>query len=146
MPAPATERTVSNRPPTSHAKLHILLVEDNVDTAYSLSQLLELEGYQVTVAASVAEALAHDGAIDLLITDVGLPDGSGLGILHRLRNPDAIPGIVLSGYGSSDDVRRSREAGFRYHLTKPVDFTDLVTAIEAVSDVARSASPAPTHG
>src|SRR5262249_44464207 len=75
----------------------------------------------VTAAASLAAArrALAGGDFDLLISDIDLPDGSGLDLLRELREP-AIPAIALSGYGSEDDMRESRSTGFALHLVKPV--------------------------
>ena len=69
---------------------------------------------------------------DLLISDIGLPDGSGLELirqLHRMYPQDPVRGIALSGFGMEEDVKKSREAGFYAHLTKPVDFQKLQAVI-----------------
>lgn len=117
--------------------LRILLVEDNHDTLRVMARLLGRKGHRVTTADGVAEALrVADGAeFDLLISDLGLPDGSGLDLIRQLRQsrPFPLPGIALSGYGMDDDLRRSREAGFLEHLIKPVDFARLDQAIRQVA-------------
>jgi DNA-binding NarL/FixJ family response regulator len=69
----------------------------------------------------------------LLISDIGLPDGSGLDLMKQLRSRYGMKGIALSGYGTEDDVRRSRAAGFHSHLTKPVTSEALHAAVEAVA-------------
>jgi len=123
-------------PPPPTAPLHILLVEDHPDTAEAMAELLSLLGYRVTTAANLAEARAAAGAgkFDLLLSDLGLPDGSGLDLMRELarRNGDSLPGIALSGYGMEEDVRQSLEAGFRKHLTKPVTLQALEAAIREV--------------
>ncbi|MDB5294729.1 MAG: domain S-box, partial [Phycisphaerales bacterium] len=68
-------------------------------------------------------------AFDLLISDIGLPDGTGLDLMRQIRGRTALRGIVLSGFGSEEDVRRSRDAGFDDHLTKPVNLDTLQNAI-----------------
>ena len=109
----------------------ILLVEDHSDTSRTMKRLLHHSGYQVRTADSVASALreAEAGAFDLLICDIGLPDGSGLDLMRQLLAKQPVKGIALSGYGMEDDVRRSREAGFAEHLTKPVDVRRLEEVI-----------------
>jgi signal transduction histidine kinase/CheY-like chemotaxis protein len=114
------------------APSHILLVEDHLDTAEAMADLLRAFGFHVSVASSVAGGLAlaeerqaleerEPGArIDLLVSDIGLPDGSGLDLIRALGERWGIRGIALSGYGTEEDVQRSREAGFLRHLTKPV--------------------------
>jgi DNA-binding response OmpR family regulator len=113
--------------------LRILLVEDNADTLCYLELVLRRHGYAVTAAASLAAArrALAGGAFDLLISDIELPDGSGLDLLRERPEP-AIPAIALSGYGSEDDVRESRSTGFAVHLVKPVLAEALDAAIVRV--------------
>ena len=117
------------------ADLSILLVEDHADTSEALAELLRLLGYQVQVAGSVAAALdlADASGIDLVISDLGLPDGSGLDLMRELGTRHGLRGIALSGYGMEEDVQRSREAGFEAHLTKPVNLQTLQDAIRRAS-------------
>jgi signal transduction histidine kinase len=113
--------------------INILLVDDHWDTVESLRLLLTREDYQVHVATSIAQALevAKNNDFDLLIADIGLPDGSGIDLLARLKSAAnrRIVGIALSGFGMEEDLRRSHEAGFAEHLTKPVDFAVLQQTI-----------------
>ena len=92
----------------------ILFVEDHPDTARMMTQVLEQAGYRVVVAELVSGAMEHaHEPLDLLVSDIGLPDGSGLDLMRQLlsqRGP--IPGIALSGYGTQEDISRSRAAGF----------------------------------
>jgi signal transduction histidine kinase/CheY-like chemotaxis protein len=117
-------------------RLRILLVEDHVDTAAALAELLDLLGHQVVVAHNVASGLAAaatalDGAgLDLVISDLGLPDGSGLDLMRELSGRHGMRGIALSGYGTDKDIRASHEAGFALHLTKPVDLERLRAALQ----------------
>lgn len=113
--------------------LRILLVEDHEDTREVMRQLLQRRGHEVLVARSVATALAlldHGEPVDLLISDLGLPDGSGLDLIKSIRSRLPLRAIALSGYGMEEDHQRSREAGFQEHLVKPVNFPDLLRAIE----------------
>lgn len=121
---------------------HILLVEDHADTAEAMADLLRDRGYRITVAGTVAGALeearraaAGEDGIDLVVSDLGLPDGTGLELMRELAGRYSLRGIALSGYGMEEDVRRSREAGFGRHLTKPVNFQALESAIrQALSE------------
>jgi len=110
---------------------HILLVEDNADTSHVMSKLLRQHGYRVRTADCVASALqaADADSFDLMICDIGLPDGSGLDLMKQLRSRRPIKGIALSGFGMEDDVRMSRDAGFVEHLIKPVNASQLQAAI-----------------
>jgi PAS domain S-box-containing protein len=116
------------------AALRILLVEDHADTAEAMADLLREMGHQVTVAGSVAAGLAaaasHAGRIDLVLSDLGLPDGTGLDLMSELHGLYGVKGIALSGYGMEEDVRKSLEAGFDRHLTKPINLQALQTAIQ----------------
>jgi CheY-like chemotaxis protein len=89
-------------------------------------------GHRITVAGSVAAGLAaadQGGRIDLVVSDLGLPDGTGLELMQELNIRYGVRGIALSGYGMEEDVRRSLDAGFERHLTKPVNVQALHTAI-----------------
>jgi signal transduction histidine kinase/ActR/RegA family two-component response regulator len=131
--APAAEA-----PEAPITRLRVLLVEDHSDTAVALADLMRMHGHEVRIAGSVAQALATaaaagDGGIDLVISDLGLPDGNGQDLMRQLAERFGLRGIALSGYGMEDDVRRSREAGFERHLTKPVNLEALETAIQQVA-------------
>ncbi|HEY2586619.1 MAG TPA: ATP-binding protein, partial [Tepidisphaeraceae bacterium] len=108
----------------------VLLVEDHADTRQTMARLLEMIGCTVQSAGTVREAveLADHGEFDLLISDIGLPDGSGTDVMRRLRDRK-VPGIALSGFGQEEDMRRSREAGFEDHITKPINFQSLRDAV-----------------
>jgi two-component system, chemotaxis family, CheB/CheR fusion protein len=113
--------------------LRILLVEDHGDTAEVLRRLLRGAGHRVESAGDVAGALklAAGEPFDLLLSDLGLPDGSGLDLMRSLRDRGlTLPGIALSGFGQEQDLARSRAAGFLAHLTKPVGMADLQRAIQ----------------
>jgi two-component system, chemotaxis family, CheB/CheR fusion protein len=114
--------------------LRILLVEDHVDTADAMADLLQARGHQVTVAMDMKTALSAaeavgEGGFDLLVSDLGLPDGSGLDLMRELGKRYHLRGIALSGYGMDEDIRRSLDAGFLRHLTKPVSPKTLEAAI-----------------
>ena len=108
---------------------NVLLVEDNRDTLRYLSALLGHRGYRVATASGVveAEAAASVSPFDLMISDIELPDGSGLDLMRSLRGK--LVGLAVSGFGSDSDVQLSLEAGFSAHLTKPLDFARLEAAI-----------------
>ena len=112
--------------------LRLLLVEDHADTAEAMADLLSALGHEVTVAGSVAgareAAQGRELELDLVVSDLGLPDGSGLDLMRELAE-HGLCGIALSGYGMDEDIQRSREAGFSVHLTKPVTLQALQEAI-----------------
>jgi two-component system CheB/CheR fusion protein len=105
----------------------LLLVDDHEDTRHVLELLLRQLGYEVITASSVRDALekARGNGFDVIVSDIGLPDGDGYTLIRELRRDLSTPAIALSGYGMDEDVRRSREAGFDDHLTKPVDIRRL---------------------
>ncbi|HEX8371348.1 MAG TPA: response regulator [Chthoniobacterales bacterium] len=118
-------------------KCRILIVEDHADSAVMLTRLLKRAGYDVYTAGKVAEALqvaqsAYEEArpFQLVVSDLGLPDGTGYDLMKKLRDSHHLPGIALSGYGQAEDVRRAMEAGFSHHLTKPIDFDRLKLAMQ----------------
>jgi len=113
------------------AALRILLVEDHEDTSRVLARVLTSRGHHVVKAATCRAALAEISAVpfDFVISDIGLPDGSGVELIREILKRKTIPAIALSGFASEDDVRQSREAGFMEHLIKPVDFDTLYAAI-----------------
>ncbi len=125
------------------AALRILLVEDHGDTARVMTQVLAREGHEICAAGDVATALelADSQPFDLMLSDLGLPDGSGMDLLRALRGRGYLfPAIALSGYGQEQDIRQSLAAGFALHLTKPVNMPRLTEAVTAlVSNTARDA-------
>ena len=107
--------------------MRILLVEDHEDTNKSLTNLLRRRGYYVQSATSLQSALELSAKeeFDVLISDLGLPDGSGIELMQKLSSDRPLFGIALTGFGMEDDIRKSREAGFKHHLVKPIDLTKL---------------------
>jgi PAS domain S-box-containing protein len=116
--------------------IRILLVDDHEDTNRAMGRLLRRLGYDVQTAGSVQDALTaaeKDPPFDLLISDIGLPDGSGLQLMEELLKRRPIKGIALSGFGMEEDVKKSKQAGFYEHLTKPINFKRLETAIKQLT-------------
>ena len=114
--------------------LSILFVEDHADTARMITKLLETMGHEVQTASSVEDAvkIVIERQFDLIISDVGLPDGSGVGLIHGIRPFCDAPAIALTAYSSEEDIARCLRAGFDLHLAKPASPTELRDAIEAV--------------
>ena len=120
----------------SNRSVRILLVEDHEDTLRAMSRLLEKLDHRVVTANCMKSAL-HAATLenfDLLISDLGLPDGTGLDLMRQLLDRAPIRGIALSGYDSDDDLEETRAAGFSAHLTKPIDFAALQIAIRTIAD------------
>ncbi len=138
---PATPQPQAVRP------LHILLVEDHGVTAKMMRMVLTSDGHSVEHAGDLATALelADQHRFDLLVSDLGLPDGSGHDLMRQLRQRGhTFPGIALSGYGQSEDIQRSHEAGFAAHLTKPASRNAVIEAV-AVATAVTSGSPSRTE-
>ncbi len=123
------------------ATRRILVVEDEPATLRLMTRLLRGLGHTVTPASTVASAFdAYSaGEFDLVVSDVGLPDGTGLNLMRRIvALRGRIPAIALTGYGMEEDILRSREAGFTAHMTKPIDFTKLEAMIRQITTGASS--------
>jgi CheY-like chemotaxis protein/anti-sigma regulatory factor (Ser/Thr protein kinase) len=119
----------------ARAGREILLVEDHGETARALAMLLRSSGHVVRVASTVADALAAaEEPFDVLVSDLGLPDGNGCELLGELRRrKGAVRAIALTGYGFDHDVAEAHAAGFDRHLTKPVTLAQLLENIDAVA-------------
>jgi len=115
-------------------RLRILLVEDHRDTRHALSRLLTHFGHQTSVADSTRRALEVMASqrFDLVLCDIGLPDGTGYDVVSKAKAKGPIKAVAITGFGTDEDLRRSREAGFDFHLIKPVDFQELRTVLEKV--------------
>jgi CheY-like chemotaxis protein len=140
-PHPASSRV----PPVERPYLTLLLVDDHLLTLKTMARLLENEGHAVTTATTIAEALraAAEARFDLVLSDIGLPDGSGCDLMPVLRERYGLPGIALSGFGADGDLEASRRAGFMAHLTKPVTIESLRDAIAQVVARRRAAPAVP---
>jgi CheY-like chemotaxis protein len=123
--------------PSRLAAKRILVVDDNVDAATSLSMVLELEGHRVEIAHHGLEALERvtKSPVDIVLLDIGLPQLDGYEVARRMR---ALPGgremkiVALTGYGQPEDRARTLGAGFDDHLVKPVELGALARSLEAL--------------
>ncbi len=132
-------------PPHAGRRFRMLIVEDHEDTARVLARLLSGNGHDVRVANSVRqaiEALNAGGSFEFLLSDLGLPDGTGIDVIRQIRQKLRlmIPAIALSGFGTEDDIARCKEAGFDEHLTKPINLQKLEAAIQRVAATAVTAT------
>jgi CheY-like chemotaxis protein len=134
-PAEQTATEGSQTAPDKKSGKRILLVEDHEPTRTALAHLLTRRNHKVMAASSVAEARALAGRenFDLVVSDIGLPDGDGYALMAELRENFGLKGIALSGYGMEQDVTRGQDAGFVAHLTKPVHMESLEKALDAAS-------------
>lgn len=131
-PPTTSDRTLNDKPP-----FRILLVEDHAYSRTVMANLLRHCGYSISVAECAGDALETLNAkqFDLILSDIGLPDGSGNGLvmLAKQRYP-SIMAIALSAFSGEEEIRFSREMGFDFYLTKPVDFHELRTVLKKCAD------------
>ena len=138
--------TVPPAPQPNFQQLHVLIAEDDVDSAAAVTAILKLHGCETKTAPTAAECLRITGEwpTDVLICDVGLPDDDGYGLLRRLRalpEGERLPAIALTAYARPEDRAKALAAGFRAHLTKPLDPESLLKELsEAAKDAPRSAA------
>ena len=138
---------VSKPVPAAHSdhhpnrQLHVLLVDDHADTMRMMSRILVRWGLRLTCAGCISEALqaASKEKFDLLISDIGLPDGSGCELVEQLLKMQTIPAIALSGFGMDTDIHRSLASGFTAHLTKPVNLDQLQEVVTRLTKPPNSA-------
>jgi PAS domain S-box-containing protein len=118
------------------SSLRILLVDDHDETRLALTQLLRRRRHDVTDVRCMTEAreACRCGAFDILISDIGLPDGSGFELMSELRRNHGLRGIAMTGYGTENDIARSVTAGFVAHLTKPVRIQELENALAIAAE------------
>jgi len=118
----------------SPAKGTILLVEDHADSLSALAMLLRREGYEIHVASGVREASAVAAAsgCDLLLADLGLPDGNGAELMRELKVSRGARGIAISGFTDEPTKRQAADAGFEKFIEKPAVFDSLLAAVRDV--------------
>jgi PAS domain S-box-containing protein len=135
IPAGTVESVEPENTRGSHKRLRILVVEDHGDTRRTLARLLSHFGHQIAVANSVESALRtfRSQQFDAIVSDIGLPDGTGYEIIKQAKQRYPVKAIALTGFGMDADLRRSKAAGFDFHLTKPVDFAELRTVLGEIS-------------
>jgi signal transduction histidine kinase/CheY-like chemotaxis protein len=134
--------------PVSDEMRRILVVEDNPDHAATMRDFLELSGHQVALANSGADGVATARRFhpEVVLCDLGLPGMNGFEVAAELRRDPATASarlIAVTGYGAEEDRRRSREAGFDLHLTKPVDPTQLRRVLQSGEAPPAPQSPSP---
>jgi PAS domain S-box-containing protein len=129
---PATIENETGKSQFIKNPIRILLVEDHEDTATLMTNLLEALGHSVHTVSTVMTALkaVKSEIFDLIISDLGLPDGHGNEIVRKLNVSKRPVAIALSGFGMEEDLRRSRESGFDAHLIKPVNIEQLEVTIQ----------------
>ena len=107
--------------------LRILVVEDHSETLDALSRLLSHFGHEISVAdgAQVALNMIDSKEFDVVLCDIALPDGNGYDVIAKAKRKRSVKAVALSGFAATEDIERGREAGFDFHLAKPVDFHEL---------------------
>jgi CheY-like chemotaxis protein len=146
LPLPHSDKSAGIASKTAKAALartrisgrRILVVDDNVDGAESLARVLQLGGHQTRIAHNGAEALdaALSFAPEVVLLDIGLPGMNGYEVAKRFREETALEAAVLvavTGWGSEENKRQSKEAGFDFHLTKPVEVSSIESILEFVA-------------
>jgi PAS domain S-box-containing protein len=117
--------------------VHLMIVEDDPDTLEMLRATLEARGYSVTACESAAQTLevASANQVDLIISDIGMPEMDGFQMIKQLREVEGyqnVPAIALSGYASQKDAMAALAAGFNAHVSKPVDPAELVIMVNGL--------------
>jgi CheY-like chemotaxis protein len=107
--------------------LRILVVEDHSDTLQALSRLLSHFGHEISLADGAQNALniIDSKEFDVVLCDIALPDGNGYDVIAQAKRRQPVKAVALTGFSTTDDIKRGQDAGFDFHLTKPVDFHEL---------------------
>jgi CheY-like chemotaxis protein len=114
--------------------LRILVVEDHAETLRVLSRMLDHFGHVTSVADSTQSALQflQSKDFDVVLSDIGLPDGTGYDVASQAKQKQRLKAVALTAFDCEEDIRRGKEAGFDFHLSKPVDFQELRTVLDQV--------------
>jgi signal transduction histidine kinase len=141
LPFPIAQSTLPMAKADSRS-LRLLVIEDHAATMEVLARLLRRDGHDLLTASTVEDAilLASTHPFDLVISDLGLPDGSGIDLMRQLTKDYGLRGIALSGYGMAADRAKTQQAGFLAHLVKPVDFDQLNRVLQEVAPAASASA------
>ena len=103
------------------------MVEDHTDTLQALSRLLSHFGHEISLADTAQGALntIESKEFDVVLCDIALPDGNGYDVVAQAKRKRPVKAVALTGFSTTDDINRAQQAGFDFHLTKPVDFHEL---------------------
>ena len=115
--------------------LRILVVEDHSDTLQALSRLLSHFGHEISLADGAQNALNILGSkeFDVVLCDIALPDGNGYDVIAEAKRRRPVKAVALTGFSATEDIQRGKEAGFDFHLTKPVDFHELRSVLGQIA-------------
>jgi signal transduction histidine kinase len=136
LPFPTTQITEPKpQSQTDSYRLRLLVIEDHEPTLAVLTRLLRRHGHDVLTANTVKGALwlASTHSFDLVISDIGLPDGNGIDLMRQLTKDYGLRGIALSGYGMAADHAQTQQAGFLAHLVKPISFDQLHRVLQGIA-------------
>ena len=138
----AAASALTATPEPNFQRLHVLIAEDDADSAAAVTAILKLHGCETRTAPTAAECLRITGEwpTEVLICDVGLPDDDGYGLLRRLRalpEGERVPAIALTAYARPEDRAKALAAGFRAHLSKPLDPESLLRELSSAAKAAR---------
>ena len=119
----------------SGKSLRILVVEDHSETLQALSRLLNHFGHEVSVADGAQNAMnmIDSKEFDVVLCDIALPDGSGYDLIAEAKRKRPVKAVAISGFAATEDIERGREAGFDFHLAKPVDFHELRSVLGKIA-------------
>ena len=131
-PAPAIASAA--QPERNSSSLRVLLIEDHEDTARVLEKVLQQMGHEVETCSTVSIACQklRERKFDVILSDIGLPDGSGIDFIKAAREICQTPAVALTGYGMAEDIERCLQAGFEEHLTKPIDIDRLQKTLSKI--------------
>jgi CheY-like chemotaxis protein len=115
--------------------LRILVVEDHGETLQALSRLLSHFGHEISLAEGAERALEIIASkeFDVVLSDIVLPDGTGYDVISEAKRKQPVKAVALTGFGATEDIQRGKEAGFDFHLTKPIDFHELRTVLAQIA-------------
>jgi CheY-like chemotaxis protein len=116
--------------------LRILVVEDHADTLrafWPACSIISAIERGLPIPRRVLLQFLQSNSFDVILSDIVLPDGSGYDIVSQAKQKQAVKAVALSGFDGEEDIRRGKEAGFDFHLSKPVDFHELRTILDQVS-------------
>ncbi len=144
VPAPDAQLEASAPRPKPDKPIHVLVIEDNEDSAEVLALVLESRGYTPSVAHNGSEGLAlfRETLPRIVLCDIGLPEMDGTEVCKQVRALplDYVPVMIaLTGWGMEEDVRRTKDSGFDYHLVKPVAPEELFSLLDRLSEAAPTA-------
>jgi CheY-like chemotaxis protein len=119
----------------SGRRLRILVVEDHSDTLQALSRLLSHFGHEISLADTAENALntLKSKEFDVVLCDIALPDGNGYDVIAKAKRKRPVKAVALTGFSATEDIQRGKEAGFDFHLTKPVDFHELRSVLGQIA-------------